>query len=716
MSKRFWEQKPGPSKKRRNSSPDHRTDVKLSRGTWSKSGSSREQVEPRKEGRKGTNRRDKSFETHQDRSGCNEFVASSSTKKQKAPFQHCHGNKEKHREARVKRDPSFERLLQMKNELMEEIARTDRDVTDRDKEEKEFILFRAKIIKKKMQEHKQRLRCCSVSPVRKTLDIQSQVSKDLESKDGPNSSSSESVESMKEFHTTGTSKTKMVTCSKQEEAVSSSQYEEDEIEKYIKKYKKKFDNDTSDDSYAVTKSKSRQKYDSSSEEEEAVLKFLKKKEIKREKEKKKRCKSKRTRVSSESSSTEDHEYIRKKKRSKRKRTQVSSESSSTEDQEHIRKKKIKQEKGRRKKEKNRARSVSSDSSLIEDQGDTHHKEPKRKKKKGRKEGKKPKKKKKLHIKEELHSSGESVTECDEPNMNIESYHEHENESTAVKRPEIESNASLDAIQRILNKQMVEVVELETDEDIYEIPINTQELRRQSEKLRPPGTSYEDRKSKDTEIVTLIDPENEVDTKEHCQMEELDVAPAKKQREIVYVNISLDKSNQKVAMIEVLTPSSKAPYRITKKSVEELADDFIKYLKRSSSGQGLVLVTPCLATFDHLFQAVALSPQHREALNTMFAGRTDLATVLNCSTSSDGIKGGWIRAAQLNSNRVKYLLTSFEPRVESEGCETEDMATLLPILLKGSEGSVEPHILPLFLPNQSYLAVLLHVSLLEVEVC
>ena len=132
----------------------------------------------------------------------------------------------------------------------------------------------------------------------------------------------------------------------------------------------------------------------------------------------------------------------------------------------------------------------------------------------------------------------------------------------------------------------------------------------------------------------------------------------------------------------------------------------------------VLVVACLATFDLLLSSVCLSPQHVDALDSLFSGWLDLASLQVRLSSPDGGTGGWLVARRLQASRVDRLLASLpqqQPPCLQNQSKTDKMTKFLAQLLEERKTSLEPLILPFSLPSQSYLVVVLHVATKNVPV-
>ena len=280
----------------------------------------------------------------------------------------------------------------------------------------------------------------------------------------------------------------------------------------------------------------------------------------------------------------------------------------------------------------------------------------------------------------------------------------------------ESNASLEAIKRILQRNVeVEVVDLESDDDIQEIPLCFQTPKKPPKKgdsTKQP-MSVENIKQ-EQEVVTLVEPEeDEVDDIE--SEAEFRETSKKREQKLVYVDIEAN-ADGSLNRIEILTPSSEESCWISETSSEDLAAAFIKDVKEKCR-PGQVLVVPCLSTFHLLLTSVALSPQHVDALDSLFSGWLDLASLQVRLCSPAGATGGWLVASQHQTSRVDRLLASqLQPAASLHNAsKTGKMMQFLSQLLEESKGSLEPFILPFCLPIQSYLVVTLHVCIQEVPV-
>ena len=196
---------------------------------------------------------------------------------------------------------------------------------------------------------------------------------------------------------------------------------------------------------------------------------------------------------------------------------------------------------------------------------------------------------------------ESRTDIDvePPEIKEEDAAQHENlkpvgTDTESKSAETQkqSNASLEAIKRILDRKVeVEVVELESDDDVQEVPLCFQQaprtsMKRIEKKQRP---NCVENVKQEQEVVTLDEPEDanleDVDSDSEAEAGE---PPRKRETMLVYVDIETNSAGT-IDRIEILTPSIEGHRWISGKTSEDLAMEFIKQVKETCPpGQVLVL--------------------------------------------------------------------------------------------------------------------------------
>ena len=161
----------------------------------------------------------------------------------------------------------------------------------------------------------------------------------------------------------------------------------------------------------------------------------------------------------------------------------------------------------------------------------------------------------------------------------------------------QSNASLEAIKRILDRKVeVEVVELDSDDDVQEVPLCFQQAPRTSmkkiEKKKRPNC-FENVKQ-EQEVVTLDEPEEanleDVDSDSEA---EVGAPPGKRETMLVFVDIETNSAGT-IDKIEILTPSIEGHRWVSGKTPEDLAIEFIKHVKETCR-PGQVLVLICSAT-------------------------------------------------------------------------------------------------------------------------
>ena len=327
----------------------------------------------------------------------------------------------------------------------------------------------------------------------------------------------------------------------------------------------------------------------------------------------------------------------------------------------------------------------------------------------KKEFKKHKRNKRKHGKKEStedSSENDSDRQPMEPKIKLETTNEIGSEEFKDSPKKGNSSASLNAIQRILEKQTVEVVELDSDEDIQEIPFSVQAMKIQAQKQKEQKRSVKTELENSQDIVTLSDPE------EYPDSNDVALPEASRGRSLLFVDVFTSTSGN-MTSIEVFSPVKEASHYIGGQC-GDLAGEFIKYLKQSC-GEGLVLITPSLATFDLLLTNVMVSREHRQALDSIFTGWTDLVT-LNCRTHSpEGTRSSWLNSCAHDNHIIDKLLKRLKPGTRMKSSQTEKMEQVLDLLLEEEESGLEPHILPLTLPQQSYLVVVLQVTVLDVQV-
>ena len=269
-----------------------------------------------------------------------------------------------------------------------------------------------------------------------------------------------------------------------------------------------------------------------------------------------------------------------------------------------------------------------------------------------------------------------------------------------------SSASLNAIQRILEKQTVEVVELDSDEDIQEIPFSVQAMKIQAQKQKEQKGSVKKELDNSQDVVTLSDPE------EYSASTNGALPESSKRRPLLFVDVCTGTSGN-VTSIEVFSPA-KGVCNFIGGQCDDLAGEFIKYLKQKC-GEGLVVIAPSLATFDLLLSSVMVSREHRQALDSILTGWADLVTLSCRAQSPGGERSSWLNSCAHDNHIVDKLFKRVNPGTRMKPSQTEKMEQVLDFLLKEEETGLEPHIVPLTLPQQSYLVVVLQVTVIDVQV-